>query len=67
MAKIIANGNEIETGVSCQLSEWLQSLGWKSTQVVIELNGEVLNKSNVNSVELRSGDRLEIVFPVAGG
>ena len=67
MAKIIANGNEIETGQLSRLSEWLHSLGWKSTQVVIELNGEVLNKSNVNDVELRSGDRLEIVFPVAGG
>ena len=67
MAKIIANGSAIETGQSCRLSEWLQSLGWKSTQVVIELNGEVLSKSTVNNVELRNGDRLEIVFPVAGG
>ena len=67
MVKIIANGNEVEINKSCRLSDWLQDIGWKPTQVVIELNGEVLQRSQVNDVELHEGDRLEVVFPVAGG
>ena len=67
MVKIIANGNEIEIKQSCRLSDWLQQIGWKPTQVVIELNGEVIQRSQVKDVELHEGDRLEVVFPVAGG
>ena len=67
MARIIANGNEVEIEQPCQLTEWLHNTGWKPTQVVIELNGEVVQRDMVNDVELHDGDRLEVVFPVAGG
>ena len=67
MAKIIANGNEVEIDASCRLSEWLQKIGWKPTQVVIELNGEVIPRTQVKDVILNDGDNLEVVFPVAGG
>lgn len=67
MVKIIANGNEVEVRQACPLIEWLAITGWKPTQVVIELNGEVLQKSKVKDIELCDGDRLEIILPVAGG
>ena len=67
MAKIIANGNLVEISPSCRLSDWLQQIGWKPTQVVVELNGEVVQRSQVNDVELHNGDRLELILPVAGG
>ncbi len=67
MAKIIANGNEIEIRQPYRLSDWLQQTGWKPTQVVVELNGEVIPRSQVSNVELCEGDRLEVILPVAGG
>ena len=67
MGKIIANGNQIEIGDSCSLADWLSKIGWKPTQVVIELNGEVVPRKKVNDVELKDGDNIEVVFPVAGG
>ena len=67
MAKIIANGNEIEILQPCRLTDWLQKTGWKPTQVVVELNGEVITRSQVSNVELHEGDRLEVILPVAGG
>ncbi|MEI8314345.1 MAG: sulfur carrier protein ThiS [Verrucomicrobiota bacterium] len=67
MAKIIANGNVVEIQQPYRLSEWLQRAGWKPTQVVVELNGEVVQKSRVNDIELHDGDRLEVILPVAGG
>ena len=67
MAKIIANGNIVEVSQSCRLSDWLQQIGWKPTQVVVELNGEVVQRSQVKDIELHDGDRLELILPVAGG
>ena len=67
MAKIIANGNAVEFRQPCRLSEWLQQTGWKPTQVVVELNGEVIPRSQVSNVELHNGDHLEVILPVAGG
>ena len=67
MAKITANGNEVEIRQSCPLAEWLQQIGWKPTQVVVELNGEVIQRSRVKDVELHDGDRIEVILPVAGG
>ena len=67
MAKIIANGKEIEVQVHCRLVDWLAQTGWKPTQVVVELNGEVIPRGQVEKVELRDSDCLEVIMPVAGG
>ncbi|MEI8062866.1 MAG: sulfur carrier protein ThiS [Verrucomicrobiota bacterium] len=67
MAKIVANGREIEIVQPCRLADWLLKTGWKPTQVVIELNGEVVFKECFNNIELHDGDRLEVILPVAGG
>ena len=67
MAKITANGNQVEVSQFCRLSEWLTKIGWKPSQVVIELNGKVVPRGQVKDVVLNDGDILEVVFPVAGG
>ncbi len=64
MAKVIANGQEVEAN---RLADILSQAGWKPTQVVVELNGEVLPKVTVMDVDLKDGDRIEIIVPVAGG
>ena len=67
MARIVANGTAAEINQPCRLSEWLRQSGWKPTQVVVELNGEVVPRSQLDNVALSEGDRLEVIVPVAGG
>jgi thiamine biosynthesis protein ThiS len=67
MAKILANGVPTEVGAPYRLLDFLRRGGWKPTQVVVELNGQVVLRSQVNSVVLNDGDRVEIIVPVAGG
>jgi len=67
MAKIVANGKQVEIGQPCRLSDWLRQTGWKPTQVVVELNGEVVQRKRVEELELHDGDQLEVILPVAGG
>ena len=67
MAKIIANGGEVEIRLPCRLVDYLSESGWKASQVVVELNGEVVGRSKVGAVDLSDGDRLEVIVPVAGG
>ena len=67
MAKITVNGKAAEINLPCRLADWLRQFGWKPTQVVVELNSEVIPRSQLKNVEISDGDRLEIIIPVAGG
>ena len=45
----------------------LNEIGWKPEWVVVEYNGEPLERARYPHVRLSAGDRLEIVRAVAGG
>ncbi len=64
---IVANGSNKAVIVPCTVDDFLSTCGWRSTQVVVELNGNVLPKKAVGTTYLSEGDRLEIIQPVAGG
>jgi len=64
---VIVNGKEVALPESKGLVDTLQSLGLDYRYVIVELNGEALLKDKIPSTTLSSGDRLEIVKPVAGG
>lgn len=66
-AMILANGESREISLPCSVDEFVKSRGFKSSQVVVECNGNVLERSSFGVTMLRSGDRLEIIVPVAGG
>jgi thiamine biosynthesis protein ThiS len=66
-ATIIANGKRKVVKLPCSVSEFLSSCGFRATQVVVEHNGVVLERDKVTNVELRDGDRIEVIMPVAGG
>ncbi len=64
---ISANGNEERVESPCSIGEFLAARGWKGTQVVVEHNGVVLDRKQLDAVMLSVGDRLEVIVPVAGG
>ena len=68
--KIKVNGEEKKIELDQEkalLSTVLNSMGYKSNTVVVELNDLIINSIKWGKVELREGDNLEIVSIVGGG
>lgn len=65
--RIIANGKERDVPETSSVADFLTALGWKPEWVVVEHNGEPLERARFPSAHLRDGDRLEVVRAVAGG
>ncbi|MGD0986362.1 MAG: sulfur carrier protein ThiS [Candidatus Sulfotelmatobacter sp.] len=49
------------------LAALIESLGVKSDRVAVELNREIAARDRWSQIELKDGDRLEIVHFVGGG
>ena len=68
--KIIVNGKEKNIELESEkafLSSTLESLGYKTNTIVVELNDLIVNSTRWDSEILNEGDRLEIVSIVGGG
>jgi sulfur carrier protein len=64
---IVANGKPRPVEDGSTISDLLASYGWRPEWVVVECNGEPLERTRFSAVSLHEGDRLEIVRAVAGG
>ncbi len=64
--QIAVNGEE-HTVAAMTVLAFLASLGIDPQRVAVELNLDILQKSDYASTELKEGDRLEIVHFVGGG
>ena len=68
--KIKVNGEEKRIELDQEnalLSTALNSMGYKSNTIVVELNNLIINSMNWSKVRLKDGDNLEIVSIVGGG
>ena len=68
--KIKVNGVERKIDLDQEnvlLSTALNSLGYKSNTIVVELNSLIINSIKWEKVKLQEGDNLEIVSIVGGG
>ena len=64
---ISANGKHRQVPEGLTVEGLLELLSLPRDSVVVERNGEALARSEMASVRLADGDRLEIVRAVAGG
>jgi thiamine biosynthesis protein ThiS len=64
---IQVNGELREVDEALSLSNLIDQLELSPQRVAIELNKEVVRRSNWNSIVLRENDRVEIVHFVGGG
>lgn len=64
---IVANGKPRDLPAGTTVAAFLAGLGWRPQWVVVEHNGEPLERSRFTAVALRDGDRIEVVRAVAGG
>ena len=67
MLTVLANGKPREVPAGSTIRDLLDGVGWKPEWVVVEHNGQPVERSAFGSTSLAEGDRLEIVRAVAGG
>lgn len=65
--QVTANGRPVELRDGGRLVELIELLGLGERWVVAEINGEAVNRSEMPSLVLADGDRIELVRAVAGG
>ena len=63
---ICINGEKIEKA-EILLSAYLEENGINPQRIAVELNGEILPKTEYSDTVLKDGDRVEIVNFVGGG
>lgn len=67
MIRVVANGRELELDEGASVADLIRSRDLDPRHVVVELNGEPLERGRYEEVRLSDGDRLELVRAVAGG
>jgi sulfur carrier protein len=65
--RVLVNGDARELADGLGLVALIEQLGLRPGSVVVERNGEVVVRSELDGVTLADGDRLELVRAVAGG
>jgi sulfur carrier protein len=61
------NGESRQFAHPLTVAALIAELGYAGKRIAIERNGEIVPRSQYNSVELAEGDKLEIVVAVGGG
>ena len=64
---IVANGKPRQVPDGATIVDFLRVLGWNPRWVVVEHNGEPVERARLGERRLAEGDRLEVVRAVAGG
>ena len=64
---VIANGESVEVPGGATVDDLLGILGLGGRWVLVERNGEPVERRHLATTELVEGDRLELVRAVAGG
>ncbi len=67
MALVTANGRCFEVDDPTTVAAFIRKRGLDPRYVVVERNGEPLERSRYEGIVLAEGDRLELVRAVAGG
>jgi sulfur carrier protein len=64
---VVANGSAVEVPGGATVDDLLGILGLGGRWVLVERNGEPVERRHLATTELAEGDRLELVRAVAGG
>ncbi|HWC31568.1 MAG TPA: sulfur carrier protein ThiS [Actinomycetota bacterium] len=65
--RLVANGQEFDVDGAVSVAEFIRRRDLDPRYVVVERNGEPLERSRYDQTLLEDGDRLELVRAVAGG
>jgi sulfur carrier protein len=65
--QVTANGEDFEVREGLSVADFIRSRDLDPRHVVVERNGEPLERKRYEDLRLVEGDRLELVRAVAGG
>ena len=65
--RVRVNGEDRDLPQAINLREYVASLGVNMASIAVAVNGEVVKRDDMPSVELAEGDTVEIVRAVGGG
>lgn len=64
---VIANGDPVEVADGSTVDDLLTAMGLGGRWVLVERNGQPVERRHLTTTLLAEGDRLELVRAVAGG
>ena len=64
---LVVNGDDMEIPDGASVLDLLTQLGLGPKYVIVERNGEPVERRDVTATVLAEGDRIELVKAVAGG
>ncbi len=67
MMTILLNGRQHECAPNLALSSLLSQSGYASGKIAVEINGEIVPRSQHPHYQLKPDDRVEIVHAIGGG
>lgn len=65
--KIFVNGDEKEAPAGVSVSEYVKTLGFDPETVVVEIDGQILARTDFSSKLLSEGCELELIRFIGGG
>ena len=65
--QISLNGKDFELNEPCSVADLLEVLGLRERRVAVELNQEIVPRSQHERTRLRAGDCVEVVHAIGGG
>ena len=65
--EVLANGKPVSLPPGATVATLIETLGLAGRVVVVERNGEPVERRSVTATPLADGDRCEVVRAVAGG
>ena len=65
--KIVLNGQERDIAAQASLAQLLETTGYANRRVAVEVNREIVPRSQYGERVLDAGDRVEIVYAIGGG
>ena len=67
MIRLTVNGKGVELEAETRLVDYLAGKGVDPRAVAVEINGRILERSEIAAARLRDGDLVEVVRMVGGG
>ena len=65
--KITVNGKQIQVIPNFSLNSLITKLKIPLNKIAIELNKKIIDKKTISKINLRKGDKIEIVHFIGGG
>ncbi len=65
--EILVNGESREVAPGCTADGLVEILGLSGKRIAMEVNMEIVPRSNYHTFTLNTGDKIEVVHAVGGG